>query len=137
MTRVFVVFGLMMVLAVSCKKPVTQPNSGIYRGTFCEIYDNGDTNGQGIAVIALTADGSSGSFNMNGDTATGAPYPCYGSYVVNNGTQMTFNNDGNFETGYHPNYVLDTVYTYTFDNYNFKFNLKIDTTLFEYKLIRI
>ena len=38
---------------VSCKKPITEPNSGIYRGTFYEIFDNGDTAGQGVANLAL------------------------------------------------------------------------------------
>lgn len=120
----------------SCKKPITKPNSGIYRGTFYQIYNNEDTNAQGVAVLALSADGDAGTFNMSGDTSSGAPYTCYGDYSINNATTMTFNNKGIVDVGYQPHYLLDTVYYYTFDNQKFTLDLEIDTARYEYKMIR-
>jgi hypothetical protein len=127
-------FGLILIALTACKKPITEPNSGLYRGTFFQIYENGDTNGQGIAYLSLN-DGNN-AFQMSGDTNTGAPYPCYGTYSINNSTQMTFVNNSDFEVGFQPHYLLDTTYTYTFDNKNFTLEFVDDTTRYEYNLLR-
>ncbi len=128
--------SLLALVLTGCKKPVTEPNSGIYRGTFFQIFDNGDTNAQGIANLALSKDGFGGYFTMSGDTLTGAPISCSGSYVIDNSTQMTFSNTAIIETGYQPHYILDTTYSYTFDDYNFTLEMIQDTTRYEYTLIR-
>lgn len=128
-----VVVGLVL---VGCKKPITEPNSGIYRGTFLQIYDDTDTNAQGVAVIALSKDGFGGTFSMSGDTATGAPYSCYGDYSIDNSTKMTFTNNAVVQVGYQPHYLLDTTYSYTFDDHNFRLDLEIDTVQYQYILVR-
>lgn len=121
---------------MACKKPVTEPNAGIYRGTFFQIFDNGDTNAEGIVHLALSETDIGGNFNMSGDTGTGSPYTCYGTYVINNATQMTFENNANIDLGYQPHYVLDTIYNYVFDDHFFSLEFKDDTTLYEYNLKR-
>jgi hypothetical protein len=126
--------SIVLILLAGCKKPVTEPNSGIYRGTFFQILDNGDTISQGIAYLALSK--GEQSFTLSGDTTTGAPLSCYGDYVINNATQMTFTNEAVVDFGYQPHIVLDTLYSYTFDNRNFKLELEVDTKHFEYNLVR-
>lgn len=128
-----VIAGLVL---VGCKKPITEPNSGIYRGTFLQIYDETDTNAQGVAVVALSKDGFGGTFSMSGDTATGAPYSCYGDYSIDNSSQITFTNKAIVEVGYQPHYLLDTTYDYTFDDHNFTLDLVIDTVNYQYTLVR-
>jgi hypothetical protein len=134
MKKALPIFALIFVLMSACKKPVTQPNSGLYRGTFFQIYENGDTNGQGIAYISLN-DGNN-SFQMSGDTNTGAPYPCYGTYSIDNSTHMTFYNAASVDVGFQPHYLLDTTYAYTFDNKKFTLDLTDDTVRYEYNLLR-
>ncbi|MBK9592510.1 MAG: hypothetical protein IPO32_13790 [Crocinitomicaceae bacterium] len=73
---------------------------------------------------------------MSGDTNTGAPYPCAGTYIINNSTQITFTNTTSFDVGFQPHYLLDTTYTYTFDNKNFTLDFVDDTTRYEYNLLR-
>jgi hypothetical protein len=133
---IFLFVFVTLVLA-GCKKPVTEPNSGIYRGTFFQIYNEEDTNAQGVVNLALTKDGFGGSFQVSGDTSTGAPYSHYGTYVIDNSVSMTFDNDASVEVGYQPHYLLDTVYQYTFDDFNFTLELIIDTARYEYKMVRI
>lgn len=128
-------FGLIFLALTGCKKPTTEPNSGLYRGSFFQIYDNGDTNGQGIAYISLND--ANNSFQMSGDTNTGAPYPCYGTYSIDNSTQITFYNAAtSFDVGYQPHYLLDTTYTYTFNNKDFTLDFDDDTARYEYNLMR-
>lgn len=134
MKSVVIFLSLSLLVIAGCKKPITEPNSGIYRGTFFEIFDNGDTGGQGIAYIALSK--GDGGFSLSGDTATGAPLSCYGTYVINNSTQMTFTNNAIVDYGYHPYNILDTVYYYTFNDHNFNLTLEVDTMRYEYNLIR-
>ena len=135
MKLLFFPFVCVVLLVAGCKKPVTEPNSGIYRGAFLEICDNGDTMGTGVAYLAITE--GSLSFQLSGDTATGAPKSCYGTYSILSATQISFVNQAtNVDVGYHPHLVLDTVYDYTFDDHYFHLNLKVDTTLFKYELIR-
>ena len=119
---------------VSCKKPITEPNSGIYRGTFYEIFDNGDTAGQGVANLALNDEKN--WFQLSGDTATGAPLSCNGNYAILSSTLIDFEDISNVDFGYHPFNILDTTFTYVFDNKNFTMTLKVDTALYEYKLVR-
>jgi hypothetical protein len=134
MKKIALIAAVIFAFSTSCKKPVTEPNAGIYRGTFFQIYDNGDTNGQGITYIALSKE--SGTFSLSGDTATGAPYTCYGDYSIDSPTHMTFINEAVVEVGYQPYYLLDTTYEYTFDDHAFTLRLQVDTTRYEYNLIR-
>lgn len=136
MKKLIVLIAL-LASAVSCKKPITEPNSGIYKGTFFQIFNDNDTNAQGIATLALTKDGFGGTFTMTGDTNSGAPYSCYGDFSVDNGTKITYSNKASVDVGYQPHYLLDTTYTYTFDNTNFLMKLVIDTTEYQYNLVRI
>ena len=126
-----------LIVFTACKKPVTEPNSGIYRGTFFQFYNDVDTNAQGVINLALTKEGFGGKFQVSGDTITGAPHSPYGTYVIDNSTHMTFENDANVDLGYQPHYVLDTTYKYTFDDHNFTLELIIDTARYEYIMVRI
>lgn len=132
------VYSLIVVLLVltlaGCKKPITEPNSGIYRGTFYEIFDNGDTAGQGVANLALNDENL--WFQLSGDTATGSPLSCHGNYTIMSSSLIKFEDISNVDFGYHPYNILDTSYQYVFDNKNFKMTLKVDTALYEYKLVR-
>jgi len=134
MKTLFIVPAFLLVAFASCKKPITEPNSGIYRGSFFKIYNNGDTAGQGVAVLALTSGGE--SFQLSGDSTTGAPLSCHGDYIINSSTQMTFTDYSNVYFGYDQYNLLDTTYNYTFDDHIFYLSLKIDTTLYEYNLVR-
>lgn len=134
MKIVILIIGAALFVVSACKKPVTEPNSGIFRGTFFEIFENGDTGGQGIAYLAIAK--GDGNFNLSGDTSSGAPLSCQGSYIINNSTQMTFNNIVNVDVGYHPYNILDTTWNYTFDDHNFDLDLAFDTVRFEYRLVR-
>lgn len=133
----YLLFPFALLVLMACKKPITEPNSGIYRGPFFQIYDNGDTNAQGIAVLALSKGDIGGTFTMTGDTNTGAPYSCYGNYIIDNSTKMTFYNSASVDVGYQPYYLLDTSFIYTFNDVNFTLNLVIDTTEYQYILKRI
>jgi hypothetical protein len=137
MKKVTFFLGLLAFVISGCKKPITQPNSGIYRGTFFQIFDNGDTNAQGIANLALSGDTFGGTFTLSGDTTTGSPVSCNGVYEINGTTQITFTNTAIVpDLGYQPHYILDTVYQYTFDDHDFTLDMVQDTTRYEYKLIR-
>lgn len=124
-----------VVLFSGCKKPITEPNSGIYRGTFFEIFDNTDTGAQGIAYLALHDEQL--SFELSGDSLAGAPYDAYGTYSINSSTTMTFVNSGSLLPGQSNMYTLDTIFQYTFDNLKFKLWVTRDTAKYEYSLIRI
>lgn len=136
MKKTILILGLVVIAIAGCKKPVTEPNSGIYRGTFFQIFDNGDTNAQGIANLALSKDGFGGTFTLSGDTTTGAPISCSGNYLIDNGTLMTFTNTAIVEVGYQPHYILDTTYSYQFDDHNFSLWMEQDTVRYEYNLVR-
>lgn len=138
MSRVYLIITVLILsVFTACKKPVTEPNSGIYRGPFFQIYNDEDTIAEGIVNIALTKEGFGGKFQVSGDTITGAPHSHYGTYVIDNSTHMTFENDANVDLGYQPHYVLDTTYKYTFDDHNFTLELIIDTARYEYIMVRI
>lgn len=109
---------LLSVVLLGCKKTVTTPNSGIFRGTFSKvILSSSDTVAQGACTISLNE--VSETYSMNVDTADAAPYPCSGSYSVLNSATMYFNVNTGYPTyNFDSNFVLDTVYNYSFDNEN-------------------
>lgn len=121
---------------LSCKKePINEPNAGIYRGVFNRIYDNGDTSGQGVSVISISSSGN--NFSSVGDTATGVPLSCNGSFAVVGPTEISFNNTAVVDVGLIPRYILDTTWNYYFNDKKFKIWLREDTVLYEYNLKRI
>ncbi|MBK8924577.1 MAG: hypothetical protein IPM74_01425 [Crocinitomicaceae bacterium] len=133
---VFCLLMSLVVVAISgCKKPITEPNSGIYRGTFFEIFENTDTGAQGIAYLALHDEQM--SYELSGDSLAGAPYDAYGTYSINSSTTMNFVNSGSLLPGQSNMYTLDTTFQYTFDNLKFKLWVTRDTAKYEYSLIRI
>ncbi|MBK7128627.1 MAG: hypothetical protein IPH66_04570 [Crocinitomicaceae bacterium] len=133
---VFCLLMSLVVVAISgCKKPITEPNSGIYRGTFFEIFQNTDTGAQGIAYLALHDEQM--SYELSGDSLAGAPYDAYGTYSINSSTTMNFVNSGSLLPGQSNMYTLDTTFQYTFDNLKFKLWVTRDTAKYEYSLIRI
>lgn len=131
------VLGALTLIIVACKKPITEPNAGIYRGVFFQIFDNGDTNSQGIASLALSVGDQGNYYTLSGDTLTGSPKSCYGNYSIDNSTHMTFTNNAiGVEPGFWPHYYLDTTYAYEFDDYNFTLEMREDTVLYQYILTR-
>ena len=138
MKKTTLILGFAVLAISSCKKAILEPNSGIYHGVFIQVLDNGDTNAQGIVNLALTSNGGGGTFSMNGDTASGAPYPCAGNYVIDNSAKMTFTNTAVVDTIEYsqPHYILDTTYSYVFDDHNFVLQLMAGTTRYQYNLIR-
>jgi len=130
-----ILFSFLILLGLwSCKKPVTQPNSGIYRGSFFQIYNGNDTNAQGIAYLALTKGNS--AFQMSGDTASGAPVSCYGTYEILSSTQIKFVNSADIYLPYQPHYVLNATYEYFFDDHKFNLTLIDGIARYEYFLVR-
>lgn len=128
---IFIIFAL----AVSCKKEVTIPNGGIYRGVFREIDQvSGDTLADGVIYLALFE--SSQSYTLSGDTTTSAPATHNGTYLVDNASTMQFSTTSQYSSQYDIDHYLDTVFNYTFDDINFEFWQVWDGKRYEYIMVR-
>ncbi|UKN02480.1 hypothetical protein K6119_02960 [Paracrocinitomix mangrovi] len=120
------------VLLISCKKkPVTVPNAGIYNGMFTEYDSTGNPLAQGSFVLALFTHNS--TYQLSGDSVNFSPPTHKGEWYTNNATTAVFSTA---YSGYNPNYYLDTVYNYTFDNINFTLTQTIDGKIYEYVMVR-
>ena len=120
-------------ILIACKKEVTIPNGGIYRGTFREYSESGDTLASGLCHIAMFEHNN--SFVMVGDSVSGSPADHSGTYIVDNASNMQFSSSpssGQFDI----DHFLDTVYNYTFDDIFFNFWQTRAGKLYEYKLKR-
>lgn len=127
-------FLMLGILVLSCKKEVTVPNSGIYRGTFFKIGPSNDTIVQSITWLALNE--NTLTFNVTTDTTVNAPAEHGGEYLVDNVSSMTFINNTVLTPQFQPDYYLDTIYNYTFDDKNFRFWQTIGDFYYEYDLVR-
>jgi hypothetical protein len=121
-------------VALSCKKEVTIPNNGIYRGAFREYSATGDTLASGLCFLAIFE--SDNTFKMVGDSISNAPADHAGTYLVDNATNMQFTNATPPSTSFDVDHYLDTVYNYSFDDVNFKFWQTRYGKLYEYTLVR-
>jgi len=127
----FLIFGLLL---ISCKKEITVPNSGIFRGVFREYSATGDTLATGVVYMALNENDL--TFNVSGDSTTNAPANHAGNYLVDNSTTMQFINNTAYSQVYDADHYLDTSYNFTFDDTNFKIWQTISGKLYEYDLVR-
>ena len=118
----------------SCKKTVTQPKSGIFRGTFSKIGLNGGGEFTGDCTIAL--DEKNNTYRLNVDSTSNVPYKCYGTYIIIDGTKMKFHSSTGLATGGDQYMLLDSVYTYSFDDTRFDLSKQIDTIKYEYHFVR-
>ena len=127
---------LALMFLASCKKEVTTPNNGIYRGVFMEIDSSGlgDTLADGVLHMALFE--SNQTFAVKGDTNTMAPASHNGSYVIDAAGLMIFDTPGTPNPQYDPDHYLDTAYTYTFDDVNFTLQLVKAGKLYRYDMVR-
>lgn len=123
-----------VLMSLSCKKEVTTPNNGIYRGVFREIATNGDTLASGVTYLALNE--SNLVFTMSGDSVSNAPATHGGTYLIDNPSTMQFSNFSLIDTVYDIDHYLDTTYNYKFDDNNFKlWQIRYGKT-YEYNLVR-
>lgn len=130
-----IVFLLAIIISVmSCKKAITKPRSGIFRGTFEMTNTNGD--------LLITSDGTislndaSSSYVFNRDTTTLLPYPSSGIYDIIDENNMKFTMTSYREPLFIPHLYLDTIYKYSFDDTRFSLSKTVNDTLYEYKFIR-
>lgn len=122
--------------AASCKKDdgPPPPETGIYRGVFSRIFDNGDTSGTGVVFLSIKMEDS--TFTLNGDTSSMAPVSCNGDFALMGSDSIIFQNNAPVAIPEDPYYILDTVYTYEFMDVFFKFEFRLDTIIYKYDLER-
>ncbi len=133
MKKTLLIIAIILV-AISCKKTVTKPNSGIFRGTFTKTGLNGGGEFTGDCTIAL--DDKNNTYVLGVDSTSNVPYGCYGSYLIVDGVKIKFHSSIGVPTGGDPYMLLDSVYTYSFDDVRFDLSKQIDTIKYEYHFIR-
>ena len=127
--------SVIILMVLGCKKEITIPNNGIYRGVFNQIHHGTDTVTSGVAVIAWFE--NSPSYSMAGDSLTFAPASHGGEFLVVDSDKIDFSSNPISGGTYDYYHYLDTIYNYTFDDVNFNFWMeRNDTILYEYKLVR-
>lgn len=135
-TKTYSFLLLLAVLTIaSCKKQNTVPTDGIYRGVFSRIYGTADTSGTGIAFLSFSQTYS--TYIIKGDTSSGVPINCSGKYTLIGTNQIEFRNTAALSgTIDDPLFVLDTIYTYVFQDSTFLLTLALDDVKYEYNLRR-
>jgi len=118
----------------SCKKAITEPRGGIFRGTFTKTGLNGG--GEFTGDVSLALNDNQMSFVLGVDTTSEVPYQCSGTYSLIDATKINFYSSHIAPIGGDQNMILDSVYNYTFDDTRFEFSKLIDTIKYEYNLIR-
>lgn len=76
------------------------------------------------------------SYVLSVDTSAQYPYNCSGSFFIVDDTKMKFSSNYLAPDGGDQNIILDSVYSYVFDDTRFEAIRQIDTILYEYKFIR-
>lgn len=119
----------------SCKKPSTTPNSGIYSGTFTARV-NGVPEATGNVTLALFENGS--SYALSGDTTTGTPLSHGGTWSIQSGSIIYFTWDKGavYANATDSTYLLDSAFTYTFNDVNFSVSQIVDSAEYTYELTR-
>ena len=130
----YIILFAISVLILSCSKEITTPNSGIFRGTFEMTGLNGGGFETGQCTIALYED--SQSYVLSADTTTSLPYNCSGKYIITNATSMTFITKTIPVLNSDPHIILDSNYTYLFDDTKFELSKVIDTIKYEFNFFR-
>lgn len=134
MKKQFILFTLLLLGLFSCKKAITEPRGGIFRGTFTKTGLNGG--GEFTGDVSLALNDNQMSFVLGVDTTSEVPYQCNGTYSLVDVTKIKFYCSYEAPLGGDQNMILDSVYTYTFDDTRFEFSKLIDTIKYEYNLIR-
>jgi hypothetical protein len=117
---------------VSCQKPITQPNAGLYKGILYRTNTVGDTIGGGVGHLAIFE--AEGKFGMDGDTVSYTPANHNGNFSLQGTNFIIFENLSSIQ--HHPEGYLDGTYQYTFDNIHFRFWKETDTSKLEYIMQR-
>jgi hypothetical protein len=123
-------------IVLACKKTVTQPKSGIFRGVFEMTGTNGGGYETGDCTISLNDVTS--VFALSVDTTATYPLASSGIYNIIDATKMSFSQN----SGVDPmefdirHLYLDTTYNYNFDDNVFELKKQVDTILYEYRFVR-
>lgn len=134
MKRIIFTLSLTLLIFSACKKEITTPRGGIFRGTFTKTGLNGGGEFTGDCSLAL--DDNQMSFRLEVDSTSEVPYKSSGTYNVLDATKIKFYCNYEAPQGGDQQMILDSVYTYTFDDTRFDFSKQIDTIKYEYKFIR-
>ena len=128
MKKVFCIIVL-VVIAIACKKTVTQPKSGVFRGVFEMTGVNGGGYETGDCSIALND--VTGSYSLSVDTTSQYPYASGGTYVVIDATKMSFDVTTTVDTSssLDQHLYLDTTYNYTFDDNVFELKKQVSAAI--------
>jgi len=119
---------------LSCKKNITTPNSGIFRGVFEMTGLNGGGFETGNCSLAMYEE--VGRYAINVDTSETVPYASGGTYIINDATKITFSSNTIPPLNSNPHIFLDSIYTYSFDDNVFELTKVIDTIKYEYRFFR-
>jgi len=133
MKRGIYTLTLIILTIVSCKKEITEPRGGIFRGTFTKTILNG---GKFTGDCTLALNEQQLSFILSVDTTSDVPYNCRGTYSVLDVTKIKFYSSYLAPNGGDQNIILDSVYTYFFDDVRFDLTKQIDTITYEFNFIR-
>ena len=119
----------------ACKKEITTPNGGIFRGKFEMMGLNGGGFETGNCTLAIYE--KEMIFALSVDTSATFPLNTSGKFQIIDATQMNFEAKQTLPFGYtNPHVFLDSVYTYTFDDNFFELIKVIDTIEYKYQFIR-
>lgn len=125
---------VLTILLISCKKEVTTPTSGIFRGRFEMTGFNGGGIETGACTIALND--KTRSFSLSVDDAESVAYPSSGTYTISNPIEMSFASKQMPIANTNPHILLDPIYTCKFDDTSFEITKIIDTIKYDYKFLR-
>ncbi len=127
---------LILFTLFACEKdPNPKHFTGIYRGIFTRVVNSTDTTGSGVVFLAITTE--SMSFQLAGDTLSLTPASSGGTYSLPNEGEILFENTAIIGVPvYDRFYVLDTLYTYEFDDPMLNIRLTFDTLQYHYNLLR-
>ncbi len=131
-----VVLGILWLGLTSCKKDVVlPPTAGTFKGTFARIFDEDDTIGFGNVSISLQE--ADLKYQCSVDTASSVPVSCAGSYFLIGTDEIVFERASNVALPEDDPYlILDTSYTYFFNDTSFNFDFTADEVRYSYRLQR-
>lgn len=132
----FALFFGLIIVALSCEKdPNPKHFTGIYRGVFNRIANGTDTTGTGVVFLVINTEDF--SFKLNGDSITSTPASSSGTYTLPESGKISFTNTAFIAVPVFDRfYVLDTTYSYEFNDPTLNVHLGVDTMFYSYDLIR-
>ncbi len=134
MKKIIFIASLSLIVFSACKKEITQPRGGIFRGVFTKTGLNGGGEFTGDCSLALND--QSMTFLLEVDTSSVLPYKTSGTYAIIDATKMKFSSNYLAPDNGDQQMILDSVYNYTFDDTRFDIIKQIDTIKYEYNFIR-